>query len=52
MVAAYFEVAERAINRMAQRHRDELTLNGLRILRGEELGAVGNLRVASGTWAR
>ncbi|GGN66047.1 hypothetical protein GCM10011579_037200 [Streptomyces albiflavescens] len=37
MVAAYFEVAERAINRMAQRHRDELTVNGLRILRGEEL---------------
>lgn len=37
MVAAYFEVAERAINRMAQRHRDELAVNGLRILRGEEL---------------
>ncbi|MFF3373500.1 restriction endonuclease [Streptomyces sp. NPDC002680] len=37
MVAAYFEVAERAVNRMAQRHRDELTVNGLRILRGEEL---------------
>jgi hypothetical protein len=37
MVAAYFEVAERAINRMAQRHRDELTVNGLRVLRGEEL---------------
>ncbi|WP_105970213.1 restriction endonuclease [Streptomyces geranii] len=37
MVAAYFEVAERAVNRMAQRHRDELTTNGLRILRGEEL---------------
>ncbi|MGW3647667.1 restriction endonuclease [Streptomyces sp. NPDC000878] len=37
MVAMYFEVAERAVNRMAQRHRDELTVNGLRILRGEEL---------------
>ncbi|MDX2542987.1 restriction endonuclease [Streptomyces sp. WI04-05B] len=37
MVAAYFEVAERAVNRMAQRHREELTANGLRILRGEEL---------------
>ncbi|MDW4904708.1 restriction endonuclease [Streptomyces sp. ADMS] len=37
MVAVYFEVAERAVNRMAQRHRDELTANGLRILRGEEL---------------
>ncbi|MFD4523678.1 restriction endonuclease [Streptomyces sp. NPDC058470] len=37
MVAAYFEVAERVINRMAQRHRDELTVNGLRVLRGEDL---------------
>ncbi|WP_371598676.1 restriction endonuclease [Streptomyces sp. NBC_00564] len=37
MVAAYFKVAERAINRLAQRHRDELTVNGLRILRGEDL---------------
>ncbi|GAA3886640.1 hypothetical protein GCM10023084_44150 [Streptomyces lacrimifluminis] len=37
MVAAYFEVAERAVNRMAQRHRDEPTANGLRILRGEDL---------------
>ena len=37
MVAVYFEVAERVVNRMAQRHRAELTVNGLRILRGEEL---------------
>ncbi|NEB79703.1 restriction endonuclease [Streptomyces sp. SID14478] len=37
MVAVYFEVAERVINRLAQRHRAELTANGLRVLRGEEL---------------
>ncbi|WP_338698439.1 restriction endonuclease [Streptomyces sp. Q6] len=37
MVASYFEVTERAINRLSQRHRTELAANGLRILRGDDL---------------
>ncbi|MFF3820472.1 restriction endonuclease [Streptomyces bluensis] len=37
MVATYFEVAERAINSLLQRHRAELETNGLRVLRGAEL---------------
>lgn len=37
MVAAYFEVVERAINSLLQRRRAELETNGLRILRGAEL---------------
>jgi restriction system protein len=37
MVAAYFEVGERVINRLMQRHRDELTENGMRTLRGADL---------------
>ena len=37
MVANYFEVAERTVNRLMQRHRDELTENGMRTLRGSEL---------------
>lgn len=39
MVANYFEVTERVINRLMQRHRDELTNNGMRVLRGAELDA-------------
>lgn len=39
MVANYFEVTERVINRLMQRHRDELTNNGMRVLRGAELHA-------------
>ncbi|QPP07638.1 restriction endonuclease [Streptomyces bathyalis] len=37
MVADYFDVAERTVNRLMQRHRDELTDNGMRTLRGPEL---------------
>lgn len=37
MVADYFEVTERAVNRLMQRHREELTENGMRTLRGSEL---------------
>jgi restriction system protein len=37
MVADYFEVAERTVNRLMQRHREELTENGMRTLRGSEL---------------
>lgn len=37
MVADYFDVAERTVNRLMQRHREELTDNGMRTLRGPEL---------------
>ncbi|MCM1965602.1 restriction endonuclease [Streptomyces sp. G1] len=37
MVAAYYEVAETAIRQLIQRHRDELTGNGMAVLRGSEL---------------
>ncbi|MGW6703789.1 hypothetical protein ACWGDE_02675 [Streptomyces sp. NPDC054956] len=37
MVAAYFQVGERAVNAIIQRHRAELEANGLRILRGADL---------------
>ncbi len=37
MVAAYFEVGERVINRLMQRHREELSGNGMRTLRGADL---------------
>lgn len=36
MVAAYFEVGERAVNTLIRRHREELESNGLRILMGVE----------------
>jgi hypothetical protein len=36
-VAAYFEVGERAVNTLLNRHRDELEENGLRVLRGSDL---------------
>ncbi|WP_239405423.1 hypothetical protein [Frankia sp. Cj3] len=37
MVASYFEVDIEAIKKVVQRNREELTKNGLRVLRGEEL---------------
>lgn len=37
MVATYFEVAERVINQLRLRHRDELTENGMRTLKGSDL---------------
>jgi HJR/Mrr/RecB family endonuclease len=37
LVATYFEVAERTINRLVQRHREELTENGAHVLKGAEL---------------
>ncbi|MFC6064899.1 hypothetical protein [Streptomyces ochraceiscleroticus] len=37
MVAEYFEVGERVINRLAQRHREELVESGLRVLHGSDL---------------
>ncbi|MFJ1613675.1 hypothetical protein [Streptomyces sp. NPDC088249] len=37
MVAAYFEVAETVVNNLLSRHRGELVLNGLRVIRGAEL---------------
>ncbi|WP_329382453.1 restriction endonuclease [Streptomyces sp. NBC_01351] len=37
MVAAYYQVGERAINAIVQRHRAELEENGLRVLRGADL---------------
>lgn len=37
MVAAFYEVAETAIRQLVQRHRDELTSNGMTVLRGSQL---------------
>jgi hypothetical protein len=37
MVAEYYEVEERAINRLMHRHRPELEDNGLTVLRGADL---------------
>ncbi|GAA3373328.1 hypothetical protein GCM10020367_32840 [Streptomyces sannanensis] len=37
MVAVYFEVSEYVIRKLTQRHRDELTQNGMRTLHGKEL---------------
>jgi restriction system protein len=37
MVANYFEVSERVVNRLMQRHREELAENGMFTLRGSEL---------------
>ncbi|MEU7149435.1 hypothetical protein AB0B15_15605 [Streptomyces sp. NPDC045456] len=39
MVAEYFDVGERVINRLMQRHRPELLENGMRVLRGSDLRA-------------
>lgn len=38
-VASYYEVDAEAIKKLVQRHRDELTENGLRVLRGQDLRA-------------
>ncbi|UNO40877.1 hypothetical protein [Streptomyces sp. MST-110588] len=37
MLADYYEVGERVINRLMQRHRAELSDNGMRVLRGADL---------------
>ncbi|WP_425831774.1 restriction endonuclease [Streptomyces fractus] len=47
MVAAYFEVAETVINNLLSRHRQELTSNGLRVLRGAELREFKELNLSS-----
>ncbi|QQN79777.1 hypothetical protein [Streptomyces sp. XC 2026] len=39
IVAGYYEVDAEVIKKTVQRHREELTENGLRVLRGEELSA-------------
>jgi hypothetical protein len=36
-VASYYEVHDDVIKKVVQRHREELTENGLRVLRGDEL---------------
>jgi hypothetical protein len=36
-VASYYEVHDDVIKKVVQRHRDELTENGLQVLRGDEL---------------
>jgi hypothetical protein len=49
MVAAYFEVTVDAIEKIVQRHREELEGNGLNVLRGEDYRrfAADNLSAAS-----
>ncbi|MFF3455545.1 restriction endonuclease [Streptomyces sp. NPDC002730] len=47
MVAAYFEVAETVINNLLSRHREELEVNGLRVLRGAELQEFKELTLSS-----
>lgn len=37
MVADYFEVTERAVNNLLNRHREELESNGFKVLRGADL---------------
>ncbi|MGC9378727.1 restriction endonuclease [Streptomyces sp. MH13] len=37
MVAAYFEVTVEAVRQLAKRHREELTANGMTVLRGADL---------------
>ncbi|MFD7631662.1 restriction endonuclease [Streptomyces sp. NPDC059851] len=37
MVAAYYEVSERVINQLRLRHREELSQNGMRTLKGTDL---------------
>lgn len=36
-VARYFEVSTEAVKKVTQRHREEVTENGLKLLRGPEL---------------
>lgn len=49
-VASYYEVHDDVIKKVIQRHRDELTENGLRVLRGDELRefVMDNLSFANG----
>ncbi|MER5440357.1 restriction endonuclease [Streptomyces sp. NPDC002790] len=47
MLAAYFEVAETVINNLLSRHRQELTSNGLRVLRGADLREFKELNLSS-----
>lgn len=42
-VAAYFEVGATVVNNLLDRHRDELTESGLRVLRGSDLHQYQNL---------
>ncbi|MDT0378889.1 hypothetical protein RM572_08900 [Streptomyces sp. DSM 42041] len=42
-VAAYFEVSESTVNNLLDRHREELSSNGLRILQGSDLQEFVNL---------
>ncbi|MEU2389287.1 restriction endonuclease [Streptomyces sp. NPDC007369] len=39
MVAAYYEVSERVVNQLRLRHREELSQNGMRTLKGSDLAA-------------
>ncbi|MEU3773010.1 restriction endonuclease [Streptomyces sp. NPDC032472] len=50
MVAAYYEVTELVINRLRQRHREELTQNGMRTLKGSDLAVFerDNLSLSNG----
>ncbi|MGW0823841.1 restriction endonuclease [Streptomyces sp. NPDC002845] len=47
MVATYFEVAETVINNLLNRHRQELEVNGLQVLRGPELREFKELNLSS-----
>jgi hypothetical protein len=50
-VAAYFEVTEKAVYHLLDRHRDELESNGLHVLRGPELREfeTSNMEVPNGS---
>jgi hypothetical protein len=37
MVAAYFEVMVEVVRQLAKRHREELEVNGVAVLRGSDL---------------
>ncbi|MFI5616066.1 restriction endonuclease [Streptomyces sp. NPDC051567] len=52
MVAAYFEVAENAVRQVVKRHREELTENGMRTLRGADLQRFesDNLYLSNGSY--
>ncbi|MEU4730252.1 restriction endonuclease [Streptomyces sp. NPDC023588] len=52
MVAAYYEVAENAIRQVVKRHREELTENGMRTLRGSDLQRFesDNLYLSNGSY--
>lgn len=50
-VASYFEVHDDVIKKVVQRHREELTENGLRVLRGDELREFVKDNLSSATGA-